>query len=164
MNHLTPPHGHLSCPYQTQLPPASSSKISDIHTQLIPSKVIPTNHSSCLPSPAWLTPQIKKKIHLRRNLFYRAKSNNSPALFSSYKRLRNQICHDILVSKSQVMNSLSSSNPRRFWSKVKSLRKTPSSIPSLKSSDNTLTSSDQDKSPLLNQAFSSSHTQNYPSF
>ena len=85
----------------------------------------------------WLTPQIKKKIHHRRNLFRKAKKSNSPSIRSAYKHLHNEISHDLSISKASFMHSLSTSNSCRFWSYIKLTQKSTASIPPLASSDNT---------------------------
>ena len=120
----------------------------------IPSKSVAPSSLPTYTLPC-LTPQIKKKIRHHRDLFCKAKKSNSPSIRSAYKHFRNEISHNLSISKASFMHSLSTSNSRRFWSYIKSTRISAASIPPLASSDNTLSPSDQDKANIFSKAFCS---------
>ena len=118
---------------------AFKSKFLDIMSLCIPTKLI-----SPSPLPPWLPKSLLPKIRRRQALFRHSKS--SPSLLPLYRSLQNSIY-------SSIKNQLSSS-PDKFWSFVKSLRKSPSTVPPLFSNGSLLTS-DSDKSHCLNSFFAS---------
>ena len=92
----------------------------------IPSKLLP-----CSPLPPWINRSLAAKMHSRQRLYRRAKSTRSPSLLASYRSLRNHISSSLKHSKASFFRSLSHSPPSKFWSFVKSLRKSTSCIPTL---------------------------------
>ena len=64
----------------------------------------------------------------RQRLYRRAKSTRSPSLLASYRSLRNLILSSLKHSKASFFRSLSHSPSSKFWSFVKSLRKSTSCI------------------------------------
>ena len=79
----------------------------DVVHQFTPSKLV-----SCSPLPPWLPRPLLRKIQNRRRLFARAKSQNSPHLWSSYRSLRNEISASIkprLTTFSPCLHLLGSS-------------------------------------------------------
>ena len=73
---------------------------------------------------------------------------------SSYRTLRNHISRSLKQSKASFYHSLSHAPPSKFWSFVKSLRKSSSAIPSL-SSNGHIMETNRDKAECLNHFFSS---------
>ena len=124
--------------------------LSIVH-QFTPSKTF-----SPTPLPSWMSRSLLHKIQKRRRLYHRASSTQDPNDWNLYRSLRNSIVSDIRKAKSHKVDSLSHS-PRSFWSYVRSLRKSPSSIPDLKSPPSTV-SSDIEKANLLNTTFSNFFT------
>ena len=92
----------------------------------IPSKLLPLS-----PIPPWINRTLISKICLRQRLYLKAKSSSSPSLSRSYRSLRNSISSSLKKSKASVFHSLSYSFRSKFWSFVKSLRRSSSSIPPL---------------------------------
>ena len=123
----------------------------------IPSKLV-----SSPPHPPWITRSFLSRIKRRNLLYKRAKSSNSPALWSSYRSFRNATLSYLRSLKAKFFRRLSSSpNSRSFWSSIKKLRKKSSSIPPLSFSGD-LFHSDASKANLLNDFFSSCFNPSHP--
>ena len=73
--------------------------------------------------PPWLFPPLLNKVKQRCLLFQQAKLNNSLTLYAKYRSLRNQITAEIRKAKSHHLKSISSAT-QKFWSYVRSLRRT----------------------------------------
>ena len=122
----------------------------------IPSKPLP-----CSPLPPWINRSLAAKMRSRQRLYRRAKSTCSPSLLASYRSLRNHISSSLKHSKASFFHSLSHSPPSKFWSFVKSLRKSTSCILTLSSNGSPI-ESDLDKAQCLNSFFSSCFNSSTP--
>ena len=123
-----------------------------MHT-CIPSKLLPDS-----PLPPWINRSLAAKMRTRQRLYRRAISTRSPSHLSSYRSLRNHITSSL---KHSFFHSLSHAAPSKFWSFVKSLRKSTTSIPTL-SSDGTPIESDLSKAQCLNEFFTSCFNSSAP--
>lgn len=114
---------------------------------------IPSKFSSLSSSPPWIDSELKMKIKHLQKLFTQAKRFNRSSIRQTYCCLRNHITSTIRLKKFQFFCSLSSSSPKKFWSYVRSTRKTSSSVPPLNFKGKIFTS-DCDKADILNEYFS----------
>ena len=124
---------------------------------------IPSKYSSPSSFPPWIDSDLKMKIKRRQKLFTQAKRFNSSSIRQTYCSLRNYITSTIRLKRFQFFRSLSSSSPKKFWSYVRSTRKTSSSVPPLTFNDKIFTS-DCDKADILNKYFSGCFNLSIPPF
>ena len=122
---------------------------------------IPSKYSSPSSFPPWIDSDLKMKIKRRQKLFTQAKRFNSSTIHQAYCSLRNNIISTIRLKRFQFFRSLSSSSPKKFWSYVRSTRKTSSSVPPLTFNDKIFTS-DCDKADILNKYFSGCFNSSIP--
>ena len=123
----------------------------------VPSKLV-----SSPPYPPWITRSFLSRIKKRNSLFQHAKLSNSPLAWSAYRSFRNSTLSYLRSLKAKFFARLSSSpTARQFWSFVKKLRKSSSSIPPL-SDSGSLVYSDSSKANLLNDFFCSCFNSSCP--
>ena len=123
----------------------------------IPSKV---SFPSTLPPHPWLNNKALRLIKQRNSAFRSAKRSGSTSLLCLYRSLRNKVVSYLRKLKSCFFKSLTS-NPKSFWPKIKKLRKSLSSIPSLSFND-VLASTPTSKANVLNSYFSSCFNSSSP--
>ncbi len=123
---------------------------------------IPSKFVSSPPHPPWITRSFLSRIRKRNALFQRAKRSDSPLSWSVYRSFRNSTLTFLRSLKAKFFARLSSSpTSRQFWSFVKKLRKSSSSIPPL-SDSGSLVYSDSSKANLLNDFFCSCFNSSCP--
>ena len=117
----------------------------------IPSKLVPIKSST-----PWINWEIRRDI-AKRELFYkRYKKSNSQDWLSKFKTLRNKIVTNIRDAKKHFFIRLSTcrSDPKKFWSIIKSV-KPRTCLPCSLSNGQVTVSSDTVKAGLLNEFFTS---------
>ena len=96
-------------------------------------------------------------------LFKRAKQLRTSASWLKYKIQRNKLVSNLCGAKKEYMKKLCnlSSNTKKFWSAMKKLNNSSSSIPTLLH-NNFTASSDKEKASMLNQFFSNCFNRSEP--
>ena len=111
--------------------------------------------------PMWMKSDTLKLIKKKHNSHTRYLNTKQSQDYDNYKLLRNKVCHQVKADRKYFEERLAKEvkeNTKIFWKYVNSSKKTKSSIPNLKRSDGTFSSSDQQKADLLNQQFASVFT------
>ena len=147
--------------YLSPIDPNSSWSRFSSHFIDIVNRYTPTKTVTSSPLPAWFPRPLLHKIRLRRTYYQKAFFTNSPTDWKLYRSTRNSVLRELRKAKSSFVSSLSQST-RSFWSYVRSLRKSKSTIPNL-STPVSSASTDKDKANLLNQAFTSFFSPTSPS-
>ena len=117
--------------------------------------------SFCVPSktillkkrPAWLTKKLLVEMKKRNALYRKAKRTAKPSVWELYKIQRNKVTCLLKTAKVTYYSSLNTANPKKFWSTVRSLNQTTSTIPNL-SYNRSIISNDKGRAETLNSFFS----------
>ena len=98
----------------------------------------------------WLNKKLVNGMRRRNVLFKRAKQLRTSASWLKYKTQRNKLVSNLRRVKKAYMEKLCnlSSNAKKFWSAMKKLNNSPSSIPTLLHNNYTA-SSDKEKASML---------------
>ena len=104
----------------------------------------------------WVTKAIKRQIRKRDKLHSLETHSNNPSIKASYRKQRHKVVDMLRSSHSDYVNNeiggSLDSNPKRFWSYVKSCRSESMGVPTLQSNNN-LHVSNKDKPQVLNNHF-----------
>jgi hypothetical protein len=135
---------------------------SIVHTHM--EKFIPHKMSRSKPSYPWINQHIIRQMRKRDSLFRkanRADFTTKPKIWKAYKKQRNLVTKLLRNShesyKLDILGPSLDSNPKRFWSYIRSLRKESVGIPPLKSSGKTYCT-DKGIAEALNNQFTSVFT------
>ena len=122
-------------------------------------KTIPRKTISVRQNIPWLNLAILKKIRKRSSLYCKARVSGC---CRSWKVLRNQIVKDLRISKPSYfmrLSEASSTDPNRFWCLLQTIRKSPTTIPTVNYGGSSATSDAEDANVLntfFSQCFNSS--------
>ena len=100
------------------------------------------------------------KANKKRNKLYKSwKKFSNPALFISYKSLRNDIVTLLRSAKKNYFNNLNIKHPNTFWKTVKQLSQNSRSIPTLNCGNGNYAQSSLEKATALSSFFDQCFTQ-----
>ena len=120
--------------------------------------VIPWKMTKAKFSLPWVTKAIKRQIRKRDKLHSLDTHSNNASIKASYRKQRHKVVDMLRSSHSDYVNNeiggSLDSNPKRFWSYVKSCRSESMGVPTLQSNNN-LHVSNKDKAQVLNNHFES---------
>ena len=112
----------------------------------------------------WFNRNLGRFCRKKQRLFKSAKSSNSSAAWNKYKSHRKKTTREINKTRNDYVSNLLGenlqSNPKKFWSYIKSLKQDNVSIPPLKVNNQTITDS-KSKANALNNYFKSVFTTDY---
>ena len=116
---------------------------------------IPCATSTIGSNAPWLNRKLVNGMRRRNVLFKRAKQLRTSASWLKYKIQHNKLVSNLRRSKKAHMEKFCNlfSNAKKFWSAMKKLNNSSSSIPTLLHNDS-VASSDNEKASMLNQFFS----------
>ena len=118
---------------------------------------IPSKSISSKRHVPWLNSSLRKLIHKKRRLWKKAKSSGDTNHWSAYKRFNNKVKDSLRKAYHSYDNQLTeslSSNPKKFWSFVKS-RTGTSSVPSCIEYNGIKAYCPADKAEIFNKFFHS---------
>ena len=98
--------------------------------------------------PIWMKSDTLKLIKKKHNSHTRYLNTKQPTDYDNYKVIRNKVTHQVKEDRKNFEERLArevKENARVFWKYVNSAKKTRSSIPNLRRTDGTFSSSDQQK-------------------
>ena len=124
---------------------------------------IPQTTSTAGSAAPWLNRKLVNGMRRRNVLFKRAKELRTSTSWLKYKIQRNKLVSNLRGAKKEYMEKLCnlSSNAKKFWSAMKKLNNSSSSIPTLLHNNSTA-SSDKEKASMLNQFFSNCFNRSEP--
>jgi hypothetical protein len=125
-------------------------------------KRVPTKTSAARYSHPWTDTEIRRAIRRKQRAHAKAKRTKKKRDTDRYKRLQHKVKHMIRpASKTYLENTNSeayTSNPKKFWSFIKSKGQEASGVPPLKNKDGFLKSDSASKAEILNDQFVSVFT------
>ena len=131
-------------------------KLTTAMNKNIPHKMTKARHN--LP---WVTRGIKRMMRKRDRLYKKAKKSGKEQHWAEYRRERNNTTKEIRKAHNKYLNEIVgealTSNPKTFWSYLKTTKTENIGIPTLKSGQN-ICVSDKDKAEALNAQFKSVFT------
>ena len=131
--------------------------LTQLQNQHVPSKMSSTRFHQ-----AWITTSLKRLTRKKKRAFNKAKQSSSPSDFSRYQKLKKETrsaCkHAFNDYLTNIVSPDSVSNPKRFWSFIKSRRCDSSGVAPLKGHDGVMYSDSSMKAKLLNEQFTSVFT------
>ena len=120
-------------------------------------KFVPHRMSKGKQSHPWIDRDLVRQMHKRDKLYSEAKKTKSQRLWNSYKRQRNFVTSQIRQAHhnymEEVLGPSLETNPKKFWSFVRSQRREAVGIPTL-STNGTNHVTDSEKAEALNNQFS----------
>ena len=116
---------------------------------------IPCATSTIGSNAPWLNRKLVNGMRRRNVLFKRAKQLRTSASWLKYKIQHNKLVSNLRRAKKAHMEKFCNlfSNAKKFWSAMKKLNNSSSSIPTLLHNDS-VASSDNEKASMLSQFFS----------
>ena len=107
----------------------------------------------------WISPQIRHLMNQRFKTLRKAKETDNPELWTLYRRLRNQVTHDVRLAKSKYYRELFDvvKDSRSYWKLVRNATNANKASPivGIRGTDGKLETSDVTKAEILNEHFSS---------
>ncbi|XP_065891034.1 uncharacterized protein [Dysidea avara] len=123
---------------------------------------VPTSTPKASKSPPWWTKSISVAIKAKHSALSRYRRSRSCADYANYKTKRNIVKCKLRTAQKTYEQSLLNkfkSNPKAFYSYVKSKQKVKPSIGPLEKTDGSSTTSDEEITDVLNRYFESTFTQ-----
>ena len=133
-------------------------KIHIAMNKFIP-KVIKKSYASN--RPMWMTNEVRNSVKRKYIAYKKYLYNNSQCNYFKYIKLRNVCKKKVKLAKKSYEKKIAKElkrNPQKFWKYVQIKTKTCSGISTLKTSDGTVASTEEDKAMLLNNFFASVYT------
>ena len=141
----------------------SWNKMDDILTPLIKDSIPTkkTQNSSSYPQPKWMNRETQDKINKKKRAYKKYLETRSQEDYKLYARYRNQVKSQCRRAVREFTKSLAievKTNPKAFYSYIRSRTKTKQSIPDLDDSSGNNICNDNEKARVLNDYFSSVFT------
>ena len=133
-----------------------TNHLNSLTAECIPNKTVRIRPSD----PPWITTAIRKLIRKRKRAYHKAKQNDTPRFWNTFRKRRNKVIESIRLSKQQYLDHLSNklkSKPlssKDWWSTLKTFiaPMSKTSVPTLEK-DGHVYSDDTDKANLVNNFF-----------
>jgi hypothetical protein len=125
---------------------------------------VPKRKPGNRPQAPWMTQEVRIALKRRDQMWKKYRNSGDLAFYGTYKELRNKAVSVVRSAKKAFEQKLAkevNTNPKSFWSYVKSKVKAKEGIGNLKNEDGTLTTSDTEKANTLNDFFSSVFTDEF---
>ena len=119
---------------------------------------IPTKNVRGAQKPPWMNAKAFGFYKTKKRLWLKYRFSRTEEAFSSYKKVRNKANNEIKKARKRYENDIAekiSTNPKQFWTYLKSHTKPRSTIQNLKRCDGQLTSSEEETANEFNRYFSS---------
>ena len=131
--------------------------ICNIINEYIPSKLSRRRYSN-----PWINTKVKRVIRRRQKAFFKARRTNNTKDWARYRHLKTMAqregrkAHDTYVDET-ICGEITT-NPKRFWSYLKSKRQDAQGVSPLRKADGLLYSDTESKAEILNEQFHSVYT------
>ena len=116
---------------------------------------IPTKNVRGAQKPPWMNAKAFGFYKTKKRLWMKYRFTKTEEAFSSYKKARNKANNEIKKARKRYENEKISTNPKQFWTYLKSHTKPRSTVQNLKRCDGQLTSSEEETANEFNRYFSS---------
>ena len=122
-------------------------------------KHVPAKLSSTSFSQPWATREVKASTRRKKKSFWKAKSTGRAKDYTHYKLLKHKARSTCKSAYNDYLRTIlsdeSTSNPKRFWGFIKSMRSDSSGVAPLKDNTGVTHSESKQKADILNAQFSS---------
>ena len=127
------------------------ANVIELDNEFVPRKIV--SQSS---KPAWFSTALKRRIHLRNRLWRNYRLFHSPYNFTKYIRCRNEVCRLVLRLKSDFEDKLLTNikkEKKKYYGYIRKHRRNTETITSVRLSDDTITSTDEETAQALADNF-----------
>ncbi len=133
-------------------------KLLEVKRTSVPMKTRRTNNAM---SPPWITPQVRKAINLKRSRYILLKRNNTNEARDQYRQSLRACRNLIRLRKRDYEKQVAreaKSNPKMFFTYIRTKKRAKSNIGPLKMEGNVLTQDSKHVVEILNKTFASVFT------
>ena len=118
---------------------------------------VPSKMTSSKIHQPWITTNSKRLLRKKEKYYKKAKTHNTPRLWSKYKTVKRLCQKECRRAHSNYVNEMLANDTKnkKLWTYVKSKNQDNTGIPDLKNDQERLIQDPQEKANLLNQQFSS---------